>query len=352
MKILHIINSGAAEGTPRIAIDFMELEEGQSYYLLNNDGPLCATFEKFGKPVEERLIRPKLVTGFLFAIQLARVIRKEEITGVINWHHSIALWVALATKISRNRSCVTHCGNPPVDGSLFHAAYHILNYGVANLMGHKIVCCSNYVRSQIEKSIPFYETKAVTIHNPINIERFYVNRKTSFKDNLIIDLVMVATLERHKNHELLLRSLAQTGCKNVRLNLVGDGSLRTYLQELVEKLGLSNVVFHGAVECVPDFLTQMHVFVMCTTAQEGFGTVLIEALAAGLPVIASDVPACREVLCGGKYGKIVSNTVQAWAAVLANLSDLQAPNGENNLTTYLGSFDRMRAWKNYRKLLE
>jgi glycosyltransferase involved in cell wall biosynthesis len=45
--------------------------------------------------------------------------------------------------------------------------------------------------------------------------------------------------------------------------------------------------------------------VFSTTLQEGLGSVLIEALAAGLPVVASDVPACRETLRAGRWGRLV-----------------------------------------------
>jgi glycosyltransferase involved in cell wall biosynthesis len=49
----------------------------------------------------------------------------------------------------------------------------------------------------------------------------------------------------------------------------------------------------------------MDVFAFSTTRDEGFGIALIEAMAAGLPVVASDVPACREVLADGAAGLLV-----------------------------------------------
>ena len=63
--------------------------------------------------------------------------------------------------------------------------------------------------------------------------------------------------------------------------------------------------FLGSRRDVPALLGQSDVFVFSTTKEEGLGTVLIEALAAGLPVVASDVPACREALEGGKWGALV-----------------------------------------------
>lgn len=58
-------------------------------------------------------------------------------------------------------------------------------------------------------------------------------------------------------------------------------------------------------------------FAFSTTAAEGFGIALIEALAAGLPVLASDVSACREVLAGGKAGELIPpRDVKAWSRSL------------------------------------
>ena len=65
------------------------------------------------------------------------------------------------------------------------------------------------------------------------------------------------------------------------------------------------MVFWGPRSDVPELLGQMDVFAFSTTRDEGFGIALIEAMAAGLPVVASDVPACREVLDDGAAGILV-----------------------------------------------
>ncbi len=64
----------------------------------------------------------------------------------------------------------------------------------------------------------------------------------------------------------------------------------------------------------------MDVFVFSTTAEEGLGIALIEAMAAGVPVVASDVPACREVLDNGALGVLVPpGDAAALAAAIAGV---------------------------------
>src|SRR5690606_39460471 len=120
--------------------------------------------------------------------------------------------------------------------------------------------------------------------------------------------IMVATLEPHKDHETLLKAwkiLEDRGI-SAELKLAGDGSLRNQLEELAAKLKLRRVVFLGSRSDIPELLAQSKVFVFSTTPQEGFGTVLVEAIAAGCIIVASDVPACREVLDNGNYGMLVA----------------------------------------------
>jgi glycosyltransferase involved in cell wall biosynthesis len=119
---------------------------------------------------------------------------------------------------------------------------------------------------------------------------------------------MVATLEAHKDHATLLRAMQKVvrAIPSARLWLVGDGSLRKTLEGMKDSLGLADSVqFLGSRRDVPALLGQSDVFVLSTTADEGFGTVLVEAMASGLPIVASDVPACREVLQSGKWGRLV-----------------------------------------------
>jgi hypothetical protein len=89
------------------------------------------------------------------------------------------------------------------------------------------------------------------------------------------------------------------------LKVAGDGPLRAELESLTQELGLSErVMFLGYQNDMVAFLKEIDIFVL-SSHYEGFGLVLVEAMAAGLPVVATDVGGVREVLVDGKTGIVV-----------------------------------------------
>ena len=125
-------------------------------------------------------------------------------------------------------------------------------------------------------------------------------------DRLVIG--MVARLHPMKDQATLIRAFAEVAKQHPRaeLWLIGDGTRAGELCALAVAEGVADrVVFWGPRRDVPELLGRLDVFAFSTTRDEGFGIALIEAMAAGLPVVASDVPACREVLADGEAGRLV-----------------------------------------------
>jgi glycosyltransferase involved in cell wall biosynthesis len=119
---------------------------------------------------------------------------------------------------------------------------------------------------------------------------------------------MVARLDPIKDQATLIRAFAEVAREHpqAELWLIGDGLRARELCDLAVAEGVADrVVFWGPRRDVPELLGQIDVFAFSTTRDEGFGIALIEAMAAGLPVVASDVPACREVLGDGAAGVLV-----------------------------------------------
>ncbi len=136
-------------------------------------------------------------------------------------------------------------------------------------------------------------------------------------------VLMVARLDPIKDQATLLRGFAAATVPGWQLQLVGEGPDRPRLETLASELGLDPAqVLLGRRSDIPELLGQADLFAFSTTPAEGFGIALIEALAAGLPVIASDVPACREVLLAGDAGDLLPpKDASIWAHRLRGLLD-------------------------------
>ena len=119
--------------------------------------------------------------------------------------------------------------------------------------------------------------------------------------------VTVGRLERQKGYSYLLEAMAELTERDpgVRLSIVGDGSLKDDLMLQAATLGLGEVVrFEGAQAHVRPYLLAAHVFVL-SSLWEGLPYTVLEAMAAGLPVVCTDVGGCSELVSDGATGLVV-----------------------------------------------
>jgi glycosyltransferase involved in cell wall biosynthesis len=138
-----------------------------------------------------------------------------------------------------------------------------------------------------------------------------------------VDAVMVGSLVKVKNHETVIRAWAQVVRRHppARLMLVGDGHRRRQLAALVDALALRpNVHFRGAVSHrqVADLLTNARCLIHASWS-EGQPRAVLEAMACGLPVICSDIPAHREIVPATAGRLVPPGDVDGWAAAVADI---------------------------------
>jgi len=138
----------------------------------------------------------------------------------------------------------------------------------------------------------------------VDLDRFYPRIESV--DREIITIGTVKTLAPKYGIEYLIRAFAIVGKKyeNVKLVIVGDGSLRGKLENLATELNCSEKIdFVGKVpnERVRKYLSAMDIFVT-PSVSESFGVAVVEASACGLPVIVSDIGGLSEVVLNKKTG--------------------------------------------------
>lgn len=122
-------------------------------------------------------------------------------------------------------------------------------------------------------------------------------------------IVSVGRLDANKNHEMMIRAFAKLAAKypEYTLTIYGDGELRSHLEKLIDSLELSDRAFlPGVILNVADEIESASLFLL-TSYSEGVSNALIEAMALGLPVIATDVPSggTVELIAHGENGWII-----------------------------------------------
>ena len=158
-----------------------------------------------------------------------------------------------------------------------------------------------------------------------------------------IVLGTVAPLRPEKNLPRLLRAFANLpATASTQLRIVGDGSERVRLESLAASLGLGDrVKFEGHSEAVEEHLSQFDVFVMSSDTEQ-MPNSLIQAMAAGLPVVATDVGDVASTVAPENAALIVPKDDQpGFVAALASIID----NGE--LRRRLGALNSARALANF-----
>lgn len=122
-------------------------------------------------------------------------------------------------------------------------------------------------------------------------------------------VLFVGRFEERKGLPVLLEAFraVQARVPNIRLVVVGQGSRRAQYEQYAEDLNVHGVHFTGYVpnELLPAYYQQAAAFCAPNTGNESFGMVLIEAMAAGVPVVASRIDGFREVVTEGEHGLLV-----------------------------------------------
>jgi len=144
--------------------------------------------------------------------------------------------------------------------------------------------------------------RVVVIPNGVGRE-YFLDRPRTLPDRPTV--LFVGRLAVQKNLPLLLDALDGAGDRFDTV-LVGDGDLGAALRARVRELGLRGVRFHGRAdgEELRDLYRAADVFVL-PSEREGMPLVLLEALAMGLPVVATDIPGTRDVVHDGRNGRLV-----------------------------------------------
>ena len=200
---------------------------------------------------------------------------------------------------------------------------------------HHYVALSRDLASYLQNTVGIAPARITQLYNGVDLQSFFPRQTLSgvaegcpFASPAHCVIGTVGRMVEVKNQTLLARAfiaaLSQRPALRARLRLVmvGDGPLREQAQALLNEAGAAPLAWlPGERRDVPQIMRGLDCFVLPSLA-EGISNTILEAMATGLPVVATDVGGNADLVRHGHSGMIVpSNNVQAMAASLLRLAD-------------------------------
>ena len=331
-RVLHVLNTLQTGGAETLTLNLARAFDRNRFDLLvaslGDDGEIGAQLRDAGIPTFTLGRRSGIDPGLL--AQLVRLCRAEAVDVVHT--HNVAPWLYAgpAARLAGAALCHTEHSNLfPAQRALWHAERALAT------LTRAVICDGESVRRQLIEQQKLPARKVLTIHNGVDLaahsgEALTIAELAALRRSAGITgagplIGTVARLEPVKDQATLLRALVPVlaGEPGAQLCLVGDGSQRAALQRQAAAAGLADKVFFlGRRADVAQLLPMFDVFVLSSTS-EGLPLTLLEAMAAGLPCVATDVGAVSEAIVDGLTGALVApgDAPALAAALLALLRD-------------------------------
>jgi len=193
-----------------------------------------------------------------------------------------------------------------------------LAYRITQMLGCRLVSVSKDIRDNLSLKWGIRGDKIDVLYNGIGLGEFCVRLDKSAKRKEVglgmedIVVISVGRLVKMKGHSILIsagRNIVRQN-KRVKFLIVGDGSDKQELERMAAAEGISeNIIFAGHREDVPELLLMSDIFVQ-TSLTEGLSCTVMEALAAGCPLVVTDVGGNREIIRDAREGYLVPITDQ------------------------------------------
>ena len=274
---------------------------------------------RFGVPVVALPIEFKTVAGF---VALRRCLASHA-PDVVNTHSSADSWMtglACATLANPPAIVRTRHISAPVSGNFANRWLYRQAKGV--------VTTGESLRRHLLETLGLDPARVTSVPTGIDIERFTPADKTAAKIALGLDpqhkhLGIVATLRSWKGHLFLLDAFAQLKRPELHLLIVGEGPMRSQIEDKIAALGLGERVTLAGQRSDPEhWLQAMDVFCLPSYANEGVPQAILQAMLCGLAIVTTPVGAILEAVSDENSALIVPpKDAAALAAAIGRLLD-------------------------------
>lgn len=234
---------------------------------------------------------------FLIAFKLIFEFCRREKIEIIHGHsaYPISFLCYMLSKSVHIPYCITE------HSSDFHKAFRTRIHKFIGLWGlrhaHGVFSSGEFLGAYLRQLL---NKEVKVLHNTINLDKFKLKNRS---DHLPFNIGFLGILsDNRKGLDLLLEALSQISLFDFVLHIGGDGKMLDHFKLMASEFGIKDkCIFYGSVDPddVPVFFSNCNIFVLPSRA-ESFGVVVIEAMASGLPVIATR--------CGGPEYLITEGT--------------------------------------------
>lgn len=334
LRVMFVLTSMPVGGAETLLVNLIQRMNRDQFApevcCLKERGPLGEQLAE-SIPVHANFIRGKL--DFLVLGKLKRLIKSRRIDAIVTVGCGDKMfWGRLAARLA----------NVPVIASALHSTGWPDGVGRINRQLTPItdafIGCARAHGQHLVDGEGFPQAKVFVIPNGVDVDRFSPiadgdqdsEATRTAKNELRIELglptdcplaTIVAALRPEKNHRRFLSAAASTLSVHpaAQFAIVGDGEMRSELENYAEELGIQKAVhFLGSRSDIPDILRASDVFLL-TSDNEAAPVSIMEAMASGLPVIASDVGSVHEMVIEGETGFLVPTEADAFADRLSRL---------------------------------
>ncbi len=324
--MLHLLQGLEIGGLEMMVVNLLARLD-RSYYqpavcCYDSQGSLGSRLSDIGVAIH--LIRRRAGIDFAYILKLAKFFRKSGVQ-ILHLHNPTAFFYGtLAGRLVRV-PCIVYTEH----GRDFSSSkkVKITNRILAHMVD-SIIAVSAAGKEYLAKEEGIERDRIRLIYNGVeDTQSLTIRPQETIRRELNLTseqpvIGIVARLDWIKNHASLLRAMqiVNGNYLNAVLLIIGDGPLKVDLQILAKQLHIQDkTYFLGTRTDIPDLLSIMDVFVLCSHS-EGLSLTLIEACAAGKPIVATDVGGNREVVKHEVNGLLVpSNEPQSLATAIENI---------------------------------
>ena len=312
IKILHILDSLNVGGLENGVVNLVNcLDNNKFYHIICVLREIGIMADRIKRKNVEIICMENRSRNYSMPLILKRVINKfaPDIVHTRNWGTIDGIWAARLSGV-KNVIHGEH-GREFDDLNGLSLKRKVVRRIMASSVKH-FVAVSEEIRFWLINTIGIAENKITSIVNGVDTQKFRPSiDKRKAKQNLGIDpndfiAGTVGRFDKVKNYQMILNAmlLQKTQESPYRFLFIGDGPERSRLEEFARINRLANVAFLGQKENIQHYLKALDLFVL-TSLAEGISNTILEAMATGLPVIATRVGGNPEIVEDNVTGSLI-----------------------------------------------